>query len=463
MSLNDDDKEKMELMATEGEGDEIEKPKDTDKNNEDLDAASVIGKRTMEIILMNLNSYWIELIGSMTLCLSLIIYEIIGLFLITFIISVFQMIWPVKEDGEMVEEPPDPDKLFAFIIDLVFYKLGLKWFIFINLCQHMSVGFFCLTTFSNVFRETRNVKKFLIATTIKVLIFYGLTEFILQFIIRYLIGEKILKDAIEEVRKQDFLEDDEFFDQVHELIDKLIDTICLIIANFLGTFNTFFEKLVLGGLFIFLFHEPKNLSGNKLLIFRFLSLIPILYMIISIVLRALLNGKVIDINEIVLPILLGPKITIYGFFILTLLWIKRHSMHYNVFDKDKYIEPKIFSKVGSYMFSIFGFLELIIGLILPRLSFIGIGAKYLVILCAPVMVLYDYKKKKEIHCCCCKKKDFSLCVKLTINIIGYLIIILLGLIVFFIALYIFAFYIYPILVILYENFDLVLEALSFFI
>ena len=272
-----------------------------------------------------------------------------------------------------------------------------------------------------------------------------------------------MKDAIEEVRKQDFLEDDEFFDRVHELIDKLIDTICLIIANFLGTFNTFFEKLVLGGLFIFLFHEPKNLSGNKLLIFRFLSLIPILYMIISIVLRALLNGKVIDINEFVLPILLGPKITIYGFFILTLLWIKRHSMHYNVFDKDKYIEPKIFSKVGSYMFSIFGFLELIIGLILPRLSFIGIGAKYLVILCAPVMVLYDYKKKKEIHCCCCKKRDFSKCIKLTINIIGYLLVIFLGGIIFFLVIYLLGTYIFPLVNLLYENFDLVLEALSFFI
>ena len=218
MTLYDDDKEKMELMVTEGEGDEIEKPKDTDINNEDLDAASVIGKRTMEVILMNLNSYWIELIGSITLCISIIIYEIIGIFIVMFLYSIFQMIAPTDEEGNFVDtqEDIDPGEVISATIDLVFYRLGLKWFIFINICQHMSVGFFCLTTFSNVFRETRNVKKFLICTTIKVLIFYGLTEFILQFIIRYLIGEKILKDAIEEVRKQDFLEDDEQEEEASE-------------------------------------------------------------------------------------------------------------------------------------------------------------------------------------------------------------------------------------------------------
>ena len=133
MSLNDDDKEKMELMVTEGEGDEIEKPKDTDINNEDLDAASVIGKRTMEVILMNLNSYWIELIGSITLCISIIIYEIIGFFIVMFLSSIFQMIAPTDEEGNFVDtqEDIDPGEVISATIDLVFYRLGLKWFIFI--------------------------------------------------------------------------------------------------------------------------------------------------------------------------------------------------------------------------------------------------------------------------------------------------------------------------------------------
>ena len=84
--------------------------------------------------------------------------------------------------------------------------------------------------------------------------------------------------------------------------------------------------------------------------------------------------------------------------------IKYKSIKYEIFDEENYIEPKIFSKIGSRMFSVFGILELFIGLIFPSWNVAGIGEKYLLILCAPIITLYDYKKKHEVHLPCCKKK-----------------------------------------------------------
>ena len=64
--------------------------------------------------------------------------------------------------------------------------------------------------------------------------------------------------------------------------------------------------------------------------------------------------------------------------------IKYKSIKYEIFDEENYIEPKIFSKIGSRMFSVFGILELFIGLSYPSLNVAGIEGKYLLILCAPI-------------------------------------------------------------------------------
>ena len=43
------------------------------------DGGEPLGKKTMESILLNLNSYWLELLGSITLILTLLIYEFLTL------------------------------------------------------------------------------------------------------------------------------------------------------------------------------------------------------------------------------------------------------------------------------------------------------------------------------------------------------------------------------------------------
>ena len=108
-------------------------------------------------------------------------------------------------------------------------------------------------------------------------------------------------------------------------------------------------------------------------------------------------------------------------------------------------------------------IEMIIGLFFPSWTFVGIGSKYLMILCAPIMTLYDYKKKNEVHLPCCKHKDFSKCIKITLNVFVYTILVVLGLIIAILAIGIFADTLSDLFQIMADNWDWALEIASLFI
>ena len=192
-----------------------------------------------------------------------------------------------------------------------------------------------------------------------------------------------------------------------------------------------------------------------MLFFRLASLIPIIFIIISLVLRALNNFKKIELSFYISPILLGPKIVVFLFFISTLVVIKYKSIKYNVFDSEGDISPKVFSSIGSKTFGFFGVLELIIGLFWPSWSSSGIGGKYLLVICAPIMALYDYKRKSPMKFPCCNKGNFSLFIKIIVNFILYFIIVILGI---FILIYVAGLaikYIAPIVQLMIEHLDIV--------
>ena len=410
-----------------------EKKKDLISETES-EAGQPIGKKEMNIILLSLNPYWIELIGSIGFTLSLIIYEVLGLFGLGAIIMFLQSSFE------------DLIKSISNLLDLI-SSLGIKWFFFITLGQHLAVGFFCLSTFSYMLQEIKNIKKFFIVNSIKVALYYALSVIILKVIIKDSIGGFLI-NKLNETPEKDNVE-------IHNAFNNLIEKVNIIVADFLSTFNTFLDKLILGLIYVFLFYEPKSLSVIKLFFFRLVSLIPIIYIIISLVLRALNNFGKLELNCYLSPILLGPKIVVFLFFISTLVVIKYKSIKYNVFDSEDDISPKVFSSIGSKTFGFLGVLELIIGLFFPSWSKAGIGGKYLLVICAPIMALYDYKRKSPMKFPCCKKGNFSLFLKIIINFILYFIIVILGI---FIALGVTALiikYIKPIVDYLVEHLDIV--------
>ena len=400
------------------------------KKEDDSDIEEHAGKKSMEFFLLNLNSYWLSLIGTISLIMSLVVYEIIGYLVILNIVPLFEF----KLHYEVIISS----------LKFILKSLGLKWFFFITMNQHLSIGFFCLTTFSDIFQETKDLTYFYVSTLIKVILYYNFSAVVLKVFIHDLLGNYFINKIKENGTTNP---------RVFEVFDDLIEEISLIAANFLSSYNVFLEKLVIGSIYIFLFHKPKIFSEDKLIYFRLLSLIPIIFIIVSIILRALVNTEIIKINEYVLALLLGPKIVIYFFFIITLLIIKYYSLKYNVFDKRKYIKPRVFTSIGSKIFGILGLIELIIGLFFPSCSTVGIGGKYLLILCAPIMALYDYKKKYSVKFPFCKKGDFSKCLKITVYVVGYLLVIILGFFLLIIFLNVFDRYLSPILEFIILNID----------
>lgn len=442
----DDKKENKEEIPYEIKLNDKPKTEDYPDNNnkkKDLisdatsDNAAPIGKKEMKTILLNLNSYWLGLMGSISLIVSLLIYEIIGLVVIASLGSILSL----EIDKELFRES----------FELVFKEIGLKWFLFITMSQHLSVGFFCLTTFSSMLKETQNIRKFFIVSFIKVALYYVLSVIILKVLIKDGVKDFIY-NGIEKIDQEAGLSKK---DRLFEIADKLVDKLLNIVANFLSTFNTFIEKLALGSIYIFLFYESEKLKGKKLLIFRFCSLIPILYIILSLVFRALDNTKVLEINVFISPLLLGPKITVYVFFISTLAFIKYKSLKYQVFDEENNIQPRVFTTIGSRNFGIMGILELIIGLFAPSWSPVGIGGKYLLVLCAPIMTLYDYKRNYVLKFPCCGKGNMTLCFKIILLIFGWILVIILGIFDLVGAIAIIAKYLLPIFEFANENLDIV--------
>jgi len=410
-------------------------------NDIESDLLEPIGKKEMDTILSNLTSYWIEIMASLGLFLYLYIYEFIGIFLLISIIGLFEL-------GNI--------ELIGKTITLITEDIGLKWFVLVAVFQHLSVGFFCLTTFSDIFQESHNIKKFFIASFIKVILYYILSITILKGIISEGI-RGFIKDNIEEEREK--LTEEEK-NKLIDLFNRFMRYILVLVGNFLATYNVFLDKLALGSLYIFLFITPNNISGCQKVLFRSLSIIPIAFILTSLVLRAMNTINYINLSELVSPLLLGSKITIYGFFITTLLTIKYKSLKFNVYDSEKTISPKVFKKVASKMFSIFGFVELLAGFVFTSWSDYGIGGKYLLILCAPIITLYDYKKKSEVKCLCCKKTDISTSFKITFNVIGYVIATGLGLALFFLLRGFINNYISPILDVIKKNLDVFLQIIA---
>ena len=407
--------------------------KQNDKDEPESEDSEPIGKKEIEAILLIMNPYWINLFKLISLIITILLYEILA-----------------HEVLEIFKDIDNFEKSLEFILD----KLGLKWLYFLRMGAHLSVGFFCLSTFTSIMKDTKDIKKFIISNLIKIVIYYAVTIVILKVILDGLLRNFFISKMQQAEIKNE---------RVEKIFNDLVDKLMNLFLSFLSMFNTFLEEFVFGAIYIFLFNKPKRFTEKKMIYFRLLVIIPILYIIVSLVLRGLHNAPVIKLNAYVLSLLLGSKITIYIFFISTLSIIKYLSLKYEVFDKENEINPRVFTKIGSRCFSILGIIELIIGLFLPSWSKYGIGGTYLLILCAPIMTLYDYKKNYQLKYPCYKEEDMSLCVKIVVLIVGWSVVIALGVDIFIRVYDLFNKYFYKIVKFIIDNFELVIMIMNLFL
>ena len=394
------------------EKDDLSKENPISKDEFNISEKKCDNKDTIELVKSNekensliLNSYWIDLLGSISLVLSLLVYEIVGIIFLYTLHSLFKL------DGNI------KNNILAFL-DLVFDEIGFKWLFFIAMSNHLSIGFFCLKTFSEIFLGSKHVIRFFIINFILAIIYYLGSVIILNVLIEGVLND-YFKNTIKKLGIKNNNKIDSFF-------DNLIQNILKFIADFLSTYNFYLEKIIFGAMYIFLFSEPKCFQGKKIIYFRLIAIIPVLYIICSIILRALYIFDVIKLSSFASPFLLGPKISVYIFFISTLSIIKYKSYKEEVFDEEHEIQSKLFTNIGSRIFGILGIIELVIGLFLPSWSPSGIGRRYLLVLCAPIMTLYDYKKEYVLKFPCCKRGNMSCCCKVIFLTISWFFIIIIG-------------------------------------
>ena len=435
----------------------IEKPKDEEeeklisgdkKENYIDESTGPIGKKELKSLLLVLNSYWIELMGSISLIFSLLVLWIIS-------VVILMVVDPTlgNSEGSSISN-------FIRLLFFLLQKLGFKWFFFITMGNHLSVGFFSLATFTSVLRDTKNIKKFYIVNFIKFGIFYALTIIVLKLIMANVLQEFFYNEI------QYFHVTDK---KVEFFFERFIEKVVNYVGRFLSTYNIFLEKIVFGTMYIFLFNKPKNLEGKKLLYFRLLALIPVIFTILSLIFRALHfsynkeGERVFAVNLYVLPLLLGSKIGIYMFFISTLSIIKYMSLKNEVFDDENDIRPEIFAKIGSRCFGVVGIVELIIGLFLPSWSPVGIGEKYLLIICAPILALYDYKRKYILKFPCCKKGNMTLCFRLVFLNVAFLVIIFFWFLIIFFVIVAIGKQMDNVSFFIINNFNLVIEVMDMII
>ena len=387
-----------------------------------------------------LNGYWIELISKICFALSLIICEIMLFLALSALISLI--------DGDIM--------IIKDVIIIFFIDIGLKWPFIVSICQHLSIGFFCLTNFSNLLKEKDNMYKFLIINFIKSIFFYFLSIIILGNIIK----DGIFGNLIDEVNKVEISPDGK--NKILELINDLEKITIRYVGNLLADYNNSLDKLLIGSLYIILFSSPKCVKEKNLIFFRLLSIIPISYILLSFIFRTLNNLGKINLSIYVYPIFVGPKVTIFGFFISSLLYIKFKAKKYKMFDEEDNIIPNVFAKVSSKIFSVFGFIELYIGLFHSQLTSYGIGKYFLIIICAPIMILYDYKRDYEIHIRPCKKRNIGSCINISVSIFLYGIVIIVGLVLFGFLIVVFQDYIRPFVQFIIDNFQLIIQVIDIF-
>ena len=143
------------------------------------------------------------------------------------------------------------------VIIIFFIDIGLKWPFIVNICQHLSIGFFCLTNFSNFLKEKDNMNKFLIINFIKSIFFYFLSIIILGNIIK----DGIFGNLIDEVNKVEISLDGK--NKILELINDLEKITIRYVGNLLADYNNSLDKLLIGVYIPFYFHH-QNLLKKKI-------------------------------------------------------------------------------------------------------------------------------------------------------------------------------------------------------
>jgi hypothetical protein len=271
------------------------------------------------------------------------------------------------------------------------------------------------------------------------------------------LGTKIFDDEIRNINEFKDIST-ETKEKLLKIINELKKLFLIFLGNMLGNINNSLDILLIGGLYSTLFNSPKTQNKKYIIFYRLLSIIPLSYIVVGLIIRALINLKRINCNPEISQLFVGPKITIFGYFITLLLYVKIKGQNFNILDEENNLKPRAFSIISFRIFAFFGFIELAVGLIFPQISSIGIGNHYLFILCTPIILLYDYKKEFKLHMNRCKILNSPVFINFAISLTAIIIIFFEGLLSYMFVFTLMQQYLLPIYLMIADNYEFLINA-----
>jgi hypothetical protein len=271
------------------------------------------------------------------------------------------------------------------------------------------------------------------------------------------VGSKIFDQENERINKLDDISN-ETREKLLKIINELKRFCLIFLGNMLGNINNSLDILLIGGLYSTLFNSPKTQNKKYIIFYRLLSIIPLSYIVVGLIIRAFINLKGINCNPEISQLFVGPKINIFCYFITLLFYVKIKGKNNNILDEENNIKPSAFSTISFRIFAFFGFIELAVGLIFPQISSVGIGNHYLMILCTPIILLYDYKKEFKLHMNRCKILNSPVFINFAISLTAIIIIFFEGLLSYMFVFTLMQQYLLPIYLMIADNYEFLINA-----
>ncbi|MGN1227994.1 MAG: hypothetical protein ACI4TX_05075 [Christensenellales bacterium] len=170
-------------------------------------------------------------------------------------------------------------------------------------------------------------------------------------------------------------------------------------------YNIFVDLFLFAIFFYFLICKPKCIKTKySLFLFRTLSFIPVIVVVLTFILYALHNFEIITLPLEVLPILPCRSICIYliYFTIVIAMKIRQIRMEKHNITAEQY-KSYLYSNRNSLRFSVFSSIviivvclfDFILSLLLPNAELFGIGVSYSMMFVVPIILCFSYTRQPK--------------------------------------------------------------------
>lgn len=248
-------------------------------------------------------------------------------------------------------------------------------FLFLHSLGQITVPLLFVSLISGIFQKKsgEQLPRTVAQYAIFALLFYGVEIFFFVNLIIPVLGEMIRELIAGFSGLDNELSAEIFSELIHEILYDLFGQV--------SNFNVFMDGFLCGSIVLFLFYRPAWATDKrKLLFFRLLVLVPVLYIAASFVLHGLAGFDVIELGLYLGALLPHKKIAYWLFFAGTLVYLKRPES-----------ENDFHPAVIVLLLLLASLLDLALSNV-AALQKIGFGKSYSMAFCFPVLLLFDVRK-----------------------------------------------------------------------